>query len=207
MKLLTFNIDNEQQLVEKCQNHDVEAQKKLFDLYSKKMMAICMRYVHDEEIAFDLLNDAFLKIFQKIKTFKPEISLESWMRRIVVNTVIDYLRKNHRYKKLFVRMEDFPEYGEPVEDDGDISDFWEVACELSIPELMKMLNELPTVSRMVFNLYAIDEYTHKQIAQMLGISESTSKWHLFNARRILRQKVEKWVYDKLSTNEKKFKRY
>lgn len=202
-----FNLEIERHLVERCRKEDPEAQKELFNIYSKKMMAICMRYLNDEEIAFDLVNDTFIKIFSKIKTFKPEISLESWIRRITVNTVIDYLRKNRHYKNLFVRVEEFTEYGEPVEEEGDISEFWETAMELTMEELMSLLAEVPPMSRVVFNLYAIDELSHKQIAEQLNISESTSKWHLFNARKILREKVEKLVQHKIQTHEKRFKKY
>lgn len=198
MKLL---YKDEKSLIEGCRNKNRVAQQELFVQYHQKMMAICVRYLNDKEEAFEVLNDAFFKVFDKIKQFKPETKIEAWIRRIVINTTIDYIRKNKKYKKNFISTEEFNEYGEPQDGNDDISEFWEQATSISSNQLFQLMNELPPATRIVFNLYAIDGFNHRQIAEKLKISEGTSKWHLSNARQQLKQKVIKIVSEGVYQNE------
>ncbi len=200
-KLFTLPYETENALIESCRKKNRQAQKELFTQYHKKMMAICVRYLNNEEDAFEVLNDAFFKVFDKIKQFKPETKLEAWIKRIVINTNIDYIRKNKKYKKNFISTQEFNEYGEPQEGNDDISEFWEQATFISSNQLFQLINKLPPATRIVFNLYAIDGFNHRQIAEKLKISEGTSKWHLSNARQQLKQDVIKLVSKENFQNE------
>lgn len=206
-KLVSLKYKNEAALIEGCRKQKQLAQQELFTIYHKKMMGICVRYLRDEEEAFEVLNDAFLKIFDKIDQFKPETKLEAWIRRIVVNTTIDHIRKNKSYKKNFIRTDEFITYGVPSDDDS-ISEFWDKACSIPEEVFLCLVNELPPATRVVFNLYAIDEYNHRQIAKQLTISEGTSKWHLSNARQQLKEKLIKIINKGTYQNEsREFKKY
>lgn len=200
-KLVALPYKTEKALIEGCRKKNRHAQQELFVQYHKKMMAICVRYLNNEEGAFEVLNDAFFKIFDKIKQFKPETKLEAWIRRIVINTTIDHIRKNKSYRKNFISTDEFDEYGKPQTDNDDISEFWDKATSISSRKLLQLINELPPATRIVFNMYAIDGFNHRQIAGKLKISEGTSKWHLSNARQQLKKEVIKIVNEGAYQNE------
>ena len=184
-----LEIEDEKSLIEQCRKQSRHAQRIVYEHYFGKMKAICIRYVKNEEDALEMLNTAFLKVFDKIKQFKAEGSLEGWMKRIVINTCIDFIRGNKNYKNKFVLTNEFAFYGAPAEEQAeeDANDL----PQLSKEEIFEIVNELPPATRVVFNLYVIDEFTHKEIAGQLKISEGTSKWHLSNARKMLREKINK----------------
>lgn len=188
-KILVLDNYNESALIEACSRQEPRAQRQLYSLYHKKMLAICIRYLKEEDEAFEVLNQAFLKVFEKIKQFKAETKLEYWLGRIVVNSVIDYIRKNKSYKKHFIQTHEFTFYGNPEEDPGDISGWWEKAAAIPAETLLQEVSQLPPATRIVFNLYAIDGLNHREISGKIKISEGTSKWHLSNARKILKEKV------------------
>lgn len=167
---------NEQELIKGCRRGDRAAQKRLYDTFSSKMYALCCRYVKDSMEAEDVLVTAFTKILDKIDQYKSEGSFEGWIRRIVVNESLTYLRRN---RNMYLELELEAANYEP--------DYQTVSDHLEAEDLLKMIGELPSGYRMVFNLYAIDGYSHKEIAEQLGISENTSKSQLSRARTYLQK--------------------
>lgn len=145
-----------------------------------------MRYHRNEEDARGVLNIGFVKVCRNLDKLKPDTPFEAWVRRIVMNTIIDEFRKNKNYLQLV----DTKETDRELEVKSHLveNDVW---SKMETDVLMGLLKRLPEVSRKVFNLYVIDGYTHKEIGDMLDISDGTSKWHLSNARKLLREMVIK----------------
>lgn len=167
---------NEQELIQGCRRGDRAAQRRLYDTFSPKMYALCCRYVKDSMEAEDVLVTAFTKILDKIDQYKSEGSFEGWIRRVVVNEALTWLRRNRNmYLELELEAADY----EP--------DYKSLGDHLEAEDLMTMINDLPSGYRIVFNLYAIDGYSHKEIADQLGISENTSKSQLSRARAYLQK--------------------
>lgn len=155
------------------------AQKAIFDKYSSRMMGVCMRYAVDQPAAEDILQEGFIKAFRNLHKFRNEGSFEGWLRRIMVNTAIEiYRKKNHLYSVLEIETQ-----YEKVTNDNVLSD-------LAAEDIMGMVMKLSPGYRTVFNMYAIEGYSHKEIAEQLNISEGTSKSQLARARYILMKKVE-----------------
>jgi RNA polymerase sigma factor (sigma-70 family) len=167
---------NEDELIQGCLRRDRNAQKHLYDTFSSRMYALCCRYVKSAMEAEDVLITAFTKIFERIDQFKGEGSFEGWIRRIVVNEALTHLRK-HRSMYLETDLEVAER--EP--------DYQSLADHLEAEDLLNMIQELPAGYRIVFNLYAVDGYSHKEIADQLGISENTSKSQLSRARTYLQK--------------------
>lgn len=167
---------NEHELIQGCIRRDRAAQKRLYDTFSSKMYALCCRYVKDSMEAEDVLITSFTKILEKIDQYKHEGSFEGWIRRIVVNESLTYLRRNRNmYLETELEAADY----EP--------DYQSLSDSLEAEDLLKLIGELPSGYRIVFNLYAIDGYSHKEIAEQLGISENTSKSQLSRARTYLQK--------------------
>jgi RNA polymerase sigma factor (sigma-70 family) len=192
-KILSF-ID-EKALLEQCRQQNRNAQHLLYNTHFNKMRTVCLRYLKSEEDAAEVLNNAFLKVFSKINQYKSEGSLESWIKRIVINSAIDFVRSNKSYRSNFIHTNEFHLYGEPGEDNS-ASQLFDQALDFTKEEILEMVAELPPATRIVFNLFIIDEFTHRQISANLKISEGTSKWHLSNARKILKEKIQQAVADK-----------
>ena len=169
------------QIIEGCAKHDRNAQKKLYDKYSRFLLGICMRYADDKAEAEDILQDSFLKIFFNIKEYTGSGSFAGWLRKITVNTAITHYHKNlkHRYHI---------EIDEYISVETGTSSFEEDF--FTSEDLFKVLNELPAGYRMVFNLYAVEGYKHREIAEILGIDTNTSKSQYSRARAVLREKLE-----------------
>lgn len=193
---ILFINNSEQTLLERLRKNDSVAQQQLFDRYQKKILTICFRYLKDEDEALDALNRSFLKIFDKIHTYKAEAKLETWIQRITINTCLDYIKSNKKYKHTFIQTNEFELYGEPDESHNNINEWWEMATAIPAEVLYQLIEELPTATRMVFNLYAIDGFTHPQLSKQLKISVGTSKWHLNNARGILKEKITEIIRTK-----------
>lgn len=177
---------NEEQIIAACKKNDRRAQEKLYEWAFTKLMPTCMRYHKNEEDARNVLNLGFVKICKNLDKLKEGTPFEAWVRRIMTNTIIDEFRKNKNYLQLVDQKETDREleiHGLSV-DNG-------VWSKLEMDSLMGLLKRLPDVSRKVFNLYVIDGYSHKEIGNMLNISDGTSKWHLSNARKLLREMVLK----------------
>ena len=168
----------EAELIEGCRQNERTAQKALYEQMAGKMFALCCRYVKDRLEAEDVLVTAFTKMFERIDQFKGEGSFEGWVRKIVVNEALSYLRKN---KSMYLTTEIEAADREP--------DFNNMGNQLEAEDLLKLVAALPAGYRIVFNLYAIDGYTHKEIATQLGISENTSKSQLSRARSYLQNKL------------------
>jgi len=164
------------ELIEGCKKHDRHAQRFLYDHFAPKMHALCCRYIKDKMEAEDVLVTSFTKIFDRIGQFKSEGSFEGWIRRIVVNESLTYLRRN---KSMYLETDIEAADREP--------DYERLDSQLEADDLLKLIAELPAGYRIVFNLYAIDGYSHKEIADQLGISENTSKSQLSRARVALQK--------------------
>lgn len=171
---------NVSELIQGCLQNDEKSQKELFDLYAGKMLAVCTRYCRHRMEAEDVVQEGFIKVFNKIEQFKNEGSIEYWIRRIMVNTAIKKMKKKSYQNEL---------YGaDPL---VELSSRPAVYSQLSVDDMMIMVNELPEGYRMVFNLYAIEGFNHKEISEMLGIQESTSRSQLVKARKILQNRILK----------------
>lgn len=173
---------SDQQIIEGCARHDRKAQQALYDQYSRFLLGVCLRYATDKAEAEDILQESFLKIFLSIKNFSGTGSFIGWLRKIAVNTAITSYHKNLKYR-YHVEIEDYVSVETGVtsfEEDFFTSD-----------ELYKVLNELPAGYRMVFNLYAVEGYKHKEIAEILGIDTNTSKSQYSRAKAVIRSKLEK----------------
>jgi RNA polymerase sigma-70 factor (ECF subfamily) len=167
---------NEDELIKGCVRRERNAQKRLYDTFSSKMYALCCRYVKDSMEAEDVLITAFTKIFDRIDQYKGEGSFEGWIRRVIVNESLTYLRRN---RSMYIETDLEAADREP--------DYQHLSDHLEAEDLLNMIQELPTGYRIVFNLYAIDGYSHKEIADQLNISENTSKSQLSRARVFLQK--------------------
>lgn len=171
----------EQDLINGCRQGNKMAQKRLYDTYSSKMHAVCYRYVRNQADAEDILIAAFTRIFSKISQFRDEGSFEGWIRRIVVNESLTFLRS-----KRAMYIETDLDHAEHQINYGHLED------HLAAEDLMNMISQLPDGYRVVFNMYAIDGYSHKEIATHLGISENTSKSQLSRARVYLQKMLAQY---------------
>ncbi len=169
----------ETELIEGCHRNDRAAQKALYDLMAPKMLSVCCRYVKDRMEAEDILVTSFMKVFDRLNQFKSEGSFEGWIRKIVVNESLSYLRKN---KNMYLTTD--------LETADHKAGLHSLDTDLEAADLLKLVSELPTGYRMVFNLYAIDGFSHKEIAEQVGITESTSKSQLSRARMHLQAKLQ-----------------
>ena len=170
----------EEAILKGCLNNDAAAQRELYNRYSPKMLAVCYRFAHNREDAEDMLQEGFIKIFENLDNYKHEGSFEGWMRRITVNTALEKFRSRHS----LYRVDDIDTIQEP-DSEPDNQDY----AGLEANDLLEIIRELPTKYRMVFNLYAIEGYSHKEISKMVNISEGTSKSNLSRARVILQRRV------------------
>tara|TARA_R110000868_G_scaffold97875_4_gene269272 strand:+ start:9702 stop:10247 length:546 start_codon:yes stop_codon:yes gene_type:complete len=166
-----------EQLIENCKINDTKAQSELYKLFSGKLFSISLKYSRNYAEAEDNLQDAFLTIFKKIEQYKHKGSFEGWLKRITINTVL----QRYRNEKVFDIINE--EVTEDIELDIDEDD-------VSIDYLLKIIQELPDRYRLVFNLYVLDDYSHKDIAEMLKINVGTSKSNLARARQILKKTIE-----------------
>lgn len=178
-QLTMMKYASEKELIESCVSGNSAAQKDLYEKYSPKMLGICMRYANDYHGAEDILQEGFVKAFRNLSKFRHEGSFEGWLRRIMVNTAIEiHRRKKNMYPILEV---------ENLEVEFHTED---AVSMLAAEDIMSMVVKLSPGYRTVFNLYAIEGYSHKEIAEQLNISEGTSKSQLARARYILMRMVE-----------------
>jgi RNA polymerase sigma-70 factor, ECF subfamily len=157
----------------------------LYDQHAPWLLAVCLRYAGNREDAEDVLHEGFMKIIRNIENFrsKQEGSMEAWMRRIMVNTSLNYIR-DHKKEKMFIGLDSVREPEQISDEDNDFG-----GCDFTESQLMDLICELPSGYRTVFNLYVMEDYTHKEIAELLGISENTSKSQLSKARNLLRKRL------------------
>lgn len=180
-----LNPDNhieEKEIIHRCSMNDGKAQEWLFKTYYSKLMTICIRYTDNEDDAKDILNEGFLKIFQSIHKFNHQGSFEGWLKRIVANSAIDFIRRQQKFKQT-----------QPIQllpDLPDHTNYQDAISMLSEKELLLLIRKLPPMSRSVFNLAVFENFSHKEISKLLEIKEGTSMWHLNNARNILKKQIE-----------------
>ena len=168
-----------EQLINNCKKNDAQAQSQLYKLFASKLFSLCLKYSKNHAEAQDNLQDAFVTIFNKIAQYNHKGSLEGWMKRITINTALQRYRSVGVFD--IVNEEQIEDVSIEIEDDS-----------LSMDYLLSIIQELPDRYRLVFNLYALDDYSHKEIAEMLNISTGTSKSNLARARLILKEKIEQY---------------
>jgi RNA polymerase sigma-70 factor (ECF subfamily) len=174
-----FLMQDEASLIQACIKQNRAAQKKLYDLYAPKMLGVCYRYAQSKEEAEDMLQEGFIKVFQKLDSFKFQGVFEGWLRRIFVNTAINIIRK---YQKL--------QYETDIEEAGTMaSNAAEVLDAMQNKEVIELIRNMPQGYRTVLNLYAIEGYSHKEIGEMLGINESSSRSQFTRAKAVLAKKI------------------
>ncbi len=175
-----FLDKKEQEIIKGCLAGNPVCQKELYKRFASKMLAVCFRYAKNREEAEDTLQEGFMIVFQKLDQYKGEGSFEGWVRRIMVNKSIERFRKKSSVHLL-------------VDIDAAENDYLradEILSSLAAKDLLSMIQELPPVYRMVFNLYVFEGMKHKEIAQRLGIVEGTSKSNLSDARKLLKEKIK-----------------
>lgn len=171
--------DEQLRLIKGCIAGDRKSQKALYDKYANMIFGVIRRYESSMEIAEEILNDAFILIFTKLNQYSFSGSFEGWMRRITVNCAIDHYRRNVKHQKVINT--DFETIDPYIEDDA--------ASKLYYKELLQIIYTLSESQRMVFNLFVFEDYSHKEIAEQLGISEGYSKWYLNDARKKIKDKI------------------
>ncbi len=172
---------DEKLLIDGCKQGESWARKELYEIYAPLMMSVCMRYVNNRETAKDLLQEGFIKVYTKFHAFAGTGSLGGWIRRVFVTTALEYLRTNDALK-LSTSIDDTGLH--PVYMDESALD------RISTDELLHCIAQLPDGYRTVFNMYAIEGFTHKEIAELLGISEITSRTQFIRARNTLQKSVQ-----------------
>lgn len=180
---------DDQLLIDGCLRGNLRAQHKMYEKYAPMMMSVCLRYVKDKETARDLMHDGFIRLFTKLNTYSGSGAFAGWVRKIFVNTALEYLRRNDALK-----------FSTDIEDavylqNADVSVF----DQLSANELLECIAELPSGFRTVFNMYAIEGYSHAEIAERLNINEGTSRSQYARARQMLQKKIE-IIYSLKNTN-------
>ncbi len=178
----------DEELVQGCLRSDPVAQKALYQQFARKMMSVCMRYANSSDQAQDMLQDGFVKVYQKMDRYRGEGPLGGWIARTMVNTALDHLRRNKPYDHSL----DLTEAEHLHQEDAT------VMSSMTTDELMVLIQALPAGYRTVFNLFAIEGYPHKEIAEMLGISENTSKSQFMKARAYLRRQLPKALVSQYS---------
>ncbi len=176
---------SEKEMVAGCIRNDRYYQEMLYRHFFPAMLRMCMRYTQDRDIAMEIINTGFLKVFRKLHTFSFAGSLEGWIRKLVFHSLSDHYKKYNRNVHLL-----------SIEDrDAPISNA--ALGQLYLEDLMKLVEQLPDATKRVFVLYAIEGYTHEEIGAQLDISSGTSKWHLATARK----KLKKWINEQANRNQ------
>jgi len=171
----------ERELIEKCKNGNRAAQCGLYGKYSAMLFGICLRYSRNRETAEDILQETFLKIFSSIQNYEGTGSFEGWMRRIAVNTAITCYHQNLKHHN----MEDVDDYAQTIASQEPNFD----SLEFTHEELLNVVNSLPDGYRMVFNMFAVEGFKHREIAEMLGIDINTSKTQFMRARNLVMRRL------------------
>jgi RNA polymerase sigma-70 factor, ECF subfamily len=178
----TVFINNK--IIKDCKQNNAKAQMQLYDMYCQAMFAIAQRYVKDSFVAEDVMQDAFIKIFKNIQSFKGEVTIGAWIKRIVINQCIDYLKKKR------IELVSIEETALTIADDGD----WTVKEEVSINIVTTAINSLPEKYKVVLNLYLIEGYDHQEIAKVLNITEVNSRSQLMRGKNKLRGQLKQYNY-------------
>ena len=186
-----LNYMDHQRLVKECLKGKPQAQRELYEHFAEIMLGVCYRYTRSMRDAEDILQEGFIKVFHHLKQYKQEGELGAWIRRIMVNTALNYLKRNRKYQEEMFFTE---EYLHPVADDDP-------AVRLQTKEIADLIRQLPQGYQVIFNLHAVEGYSHVEIGEMLGISDGTSRSQYSRARNLLITWIEKF------TSEKKKEKY
>lgn len=170
----------EKDVIAGCAANNRKHQELLYKKFFPKMMQMCMRYTSDQDKAMQICNDGFLKVFKNIKKYESKGSFEGWIRRIVFHSLSDYFKSEKKYMHFMV----FEEKEKSTQQNA--------LDQIYYDDLLNMINELPDASARVFRLYAIEGYKHREIAETLNISVGTSKWHLAEARKLMKELIIKY---------------
>jgi RNA polymerase sigma-70 factor (ECF subfamily) len=193
LKMKVINLHQEERvLIELAVENNRHAQHQIYSKFSPKMLSVCRQYIKDLHQAEDIMITAFMKVFTNLKNFKYEGSIEGWIRRIMINECISYIRVQKKVK--FMEDENFSE-----------ESFNNIESQFSVEDIQFLIDNLPDGYKMVFNLYAIEGYKHQEIAAMLGINEGTSKSQLSHARKMLQNNISKLKNYEMSINHSGFK--
>ena len=169
------------ELIKRCLSGERKAQELLYKQFASKMFGVCLRYATDRMEAEDMLQNGFIKVFQKLHDFRGDGSFEGWVRRIMVHSSIEYYRKHHKTMQLV-----------DIDDAANESSVSPIAsANLEAKDLMAIIQQLSPGYRIVFNLYAIEGYSHREIAEIVGITEGASKSQLSRARTVLKEQLTK----------------
>jgi len=175
-------LNNEQEnidIINGCKKGDRKAQEKLYKNYYRAMLTVCLRYTKNDEDAVEVLNNGFLKVFRNIQRYESsQASLYTWIRTIVVNSCLDFIKQKQKLEKV-----------NELNEDAEVHIAPDVINKMKTAELLDQVRRLAPATQAVFNLYVIEGFSHKEIAQLLNISEGTSKWHLSEARKNLQQLI------------------
>lgn len=177
-----LSTDSLDAVIYKCRKGDTSAQKQMYEWLAPRMFAVCLRYIGDKEYAKDVLHDGFITLFSKIGAYKGEGSFEGWARRIFITAALMHLRKKDALK----HAEDVQEYSNEISYDSSAIDRMDASA------LLKLITQMPAGFRTVFNMYAIEGYTHQEIAQELGITEGGSRSQLSRAKIWLKEKLKNY---------------
>lgn len=175
-----------QKLVKDCLKGKSQAQRELYELFAQPMLGVCYRYTRSVRDAEDVLQEGFIKVFHHLQQYKQEGELGAWIRRIMVNTALNYLKRNRKYQEEMFFTE---EYLHPVTDDDP-------AIRLQAKELADLIRQLPQGYQVIFNLHAVEGFTHVEIGEMLGISDGTSRSQYSRARNLLITWIENYSVEK-----------
>jgi len=181
-----FPMNVELDLITACINRERKAEYELYKLTYSYLMSICFRYTHSRDKAEEMLNVGFLKALKNLDKYRPGIPFKTWIRKVMVNVLIDEYRKEKKHKE---RIEYVEEYAENV----DSPDENNIMQKMNVDQIHALITKLPPMSQKVFNLYVIDGFNHKEIGDMLSMSEGTSKWHLNFSRTRLKDMINKLV--------------
>ena len=177
MKVINLHQE-EKELIELAVENNRHAQQKIYSKFAPKMLSVCRQYIKDVHQAEDIMITAFMKVFTNMKNFENKGSFEGWIRRIMVNECISFIRVDKKVK--FIEDENYTE-----------GSFNNIESQFSVEDIQFLIDNLPEGYRMIFNLYAIEGFKHHEIATLLGISEGTSKSQLSNARKVLQDNIKK----------------
>lgn len=178
MQHASADIDS---IIEGCKKGSRKAQEQLYRTYYRAMASLCLRYTQNDADAVEVLNTGFLKVFQNIQRYEPaQAGLYTWIRTIVVHSCLDFIKQRSRNQP-----------DKELDYATDVHIPAEAVLKMDASELLALVRELPPATAAVFNLYVLEGYSHKEIVQLLGISEGTSKWHLNAARKLLQQRLQK----------------
>jgi len=175
-----------QKLIKDCLKGKLQAQRELYELFSKEMLGVCYRYTRSVKDAEDVLQEGFVKVFHNLGQYKNEGELGAWVRRIMVNTALNFLKRNRRYQQEMYFTE---EYLHPVVDDDP-------AIRMQAKELADLIRQLPHGYQVIFNLHAVEGYSHVEIGELLGISDGTSRSQYSRARNLLITWIQNYSSDK-----------